>query len=211
MNAWIRAGIASCATFLACTAMCQSITNSGALTVVTVCELLENRSHYADTPVAVIGRYEQSNSIIDHYEFLAQDGCDPKITTQEHVWPNRIMVWPWPASEAGMPKAPSDTPTFSQTDLAEKLLLVRKTSKLGVHKEPRLKKGGGLLEVDVPNDWVVAYGRIMTAPDLSTGQCGEYDCRGFHRAPLILVVERRNVRAISTSGIFVSGWGLDKQ
>ncbi len=92
----------------------------------------------ADTPVAIIGRYEKSVGIIDQYEFLAQSGCDPKITTETHVWPNKMLVRLGP--EADMPKPPDDTPKFSQTDLAEKLSLVRKTTELGFIKNHDSRK-----------------------------------------------------------------------
>jgi hypothetical protein len=43
--------------------------------VLTVCEVLAAVNRFADTAVAVVGRMERSVSLVDHYEFLSQDGC----------------------------------------------------------------------------------------------------------------------------------------
>jgi hypothetical protein len=43
--------------------------------VVTVCEVIGNVTQYRDHAVVIVGRMDRSVSVIDHYEFLAQDGC----------------------------------------------------------------------------------------------------------------------------------------
>ena len=83
------------------------------LQVLTVCEVLGDISRYADTAVAVFGRgHTRSNKI----EIRAE----------------------W---EEGMPKPPSDGPKL-QTPVLAKLSVVRGTTKLGSHQEPRFKADG---------------------------------------------------------------------
>lgn len=61
--------------------------------VLTVCEVLGDVTHHADTAVAVVGRMERSVSRIDHYEFLAQDRCEHPVVTHGHVWSDKVQIW----------------------------------------------------------------------------------------------------------------------
>jgi hypothetical protein len=59
--------------------------------IVTVCELLENVKQYNNTVVAVAGRLDEpGESLIDHYEFLAQDHCKYPIATKDSSGPARF-------------------------------------------------------------------------------------------------------------------------
>lgn len=107
--------------------------------VLTVCEVLDDVNRFADTPVAVVGRMESTVSLIDHYEFLSQDGCKRPVSLQ-HGQSQRIGIWTtW---EEGMPKPPSDTPSLKRPAIAAKIAEVRKTTSLDSHEEPRFKSEG---------------------------------------------------------------------
>ncbi len=161
--------------------------------VLTVCEVLGNVTHFADTAVAVVGRMERSVSLTDHYEFLAQDRCEHPIVTHGHVWSDKIQIWA--AWEAGMPKPPSDRPKFDRSVVASKLVIVRKTTKVGFHQEPQFKKDGQSIvrtqTAEVPNEWAIVYGRIVRVPDLDE-DCGAGGCGGDN-VPLVIIVEPYNV------------------
>ena len=114
--------------------------SNGQVKVLTVCEVLGDAAHYADTGVAVVVRMERSVGLIDHSEFLSQDRCEHPVITHGHVWSDKIQIWA--AWEPGMPKPPSDRPKFERSVVAPKLLIVRKTTELGVHQEPQFKADG---------------------------------------------------------------------
>ena len=131
--------------------------SNGQAKVLTVCEVLGNVAHYADTGVAVVGRMESIVGLIDRSEFLSQDRCERPVITHGHVWSDKIRVWA--AWEVGMPKPPSDRPKLERTVIAPKLLIVRKTTELGFHQVPQLKPDGH--SIVVPNKWAIVYGRIV--------------------------------------------------
>jgi hypothetical protein len=103
--------------------------------VLTVCEVLGDVSRFTETAVAVVGRMERSVSLIDHHEFLSQDRCERPVITHGHTWSSKIQIMvDW---EEGMPKPPSDRLKLQLPILAAKLSVVRKTTKLDSHQEPR--------------------------------------------------------------------------
>jgi hypothetical protein len=135
--------------------------------VLTVCEVLGDVNRFADTAVVVVGRMERSVSLIDHYEFLSQDGCGHPINAQGAPWSQKIEIWTtW---EEGMPKPPSDRPKLNRAAIAAKLSVVRKATNLGSHEEPRFKSDGHTIIYShtavIPDDWAVVYGRIVKVPD----------------------------------------------
>jgi hypothetical protein len=170
--------------------------SNGQVKVLTVCEVLGDVTHYADTAVAVVGRMEPSVSLIDHYEFLSQDGCEHPVITHGHVWSGKIQIWAgW---EAGMPKPPSDRPKLERSVVAPKLLIVRKTTKVGVHQEPQFKADRHSIayshSAEVPNEWAIVYGRIMRVPNLNE-DCGAGGCGGDN-VPLVIIAEPYNVHGL---------------
>jgi hypothetical protein len=170
----------------------------------TVCELLGNLKQYTNTDVAVVGRMDQAGGLIDHYEYLVQHHCKHPIVTEGHVWPSKILIWS--QSQDGMPKAPSDQPELDHKVFMEKFAALHRNTKLGSHKEPRFKKEGSTISfshlADVRDDWVVAYGRIVSFPKLLTEPCGDRPgCGGFTGgAPVMIIVELKNVHTISEDG-----------
>ena len=169
----------------------------GSPKILSVCEVLGAYRRYAGNAVAIVGRLESSVSLTDHYEYLSQDGCRRAIVTHGHKWSNEIQLWGW---DEGMPRPPREHAKFDPTALAAKLALVRRTTMLGVHKEPRLQVQAhhSSEEVDVPNEWVVAYGRIVLLPRLEDN-CGVDGCGGDN-VPLLLLVEEYNLHVLGEDG-----------
>jgi YgiT-type zinc finger domain-containing protein len=177
--------------------------SNGQVKVLTVCEVLENKTRYADTGIGVIGRMERSVSLTDHYEFLSQDRCEHPVITPGHVWSDKIQIWA--AWEAGMPKPPSDRPEFDRSVVAPKLLMVRNSTKLGFHREPRFKRYGHSIvdihTVEVLNEWAIVYGRILRVPDLNE-DCGAGGCGG-NNVPLVIIAEPYNIRALREDATYL--------
>ena len=165
---------------------------------VTVCEVLGDMPQYSGKDVAILGRLDCSISLIDRTCFLAQDQCERPITTEGHVWPSKILVadyW-----EEGMPKPPSGNPQIDEPSLIEKLLLLRKTTKLSLHKEPQFKPEGRTITftrfADVKDEWGIAYGKVFSTPKLKKDNCGdEMGCGGFHGAPVGLIINPNSLRS----------------
>ena len=173
---------------------------SDKLKVFTVCEVLGNVNRYADTVVAVIGRWEPSISLTDHYDFLSQDRCEHPVVTHGHIWSDKIHVWS--AWESGMPKPPSERPRLERPVLAAKLSAVRKTTRLGFHQEPQFELDGRSIvyshSARKANAWAVAYGRVMKVEKLNQ-DCGAAGCGGDN-FPLLLIAEPYNVNKLSENG-----------
>ncbi len=173
---------------------------NGQAKVLTVCEVLGNVPRYADSVVAVVGRLESSVSLTDYYDFLSQDRCEHPVITHGHLWSDKIQVWGgW---EAGMPKPPSDRPKLEQSVIASKLLIVRKTTKVGSHQEPQFKADGRSIvyshTTKLPNQWAVVYGRIVKVPDLNE-DCGAEGCGGDN-VPLVIIAEPYNIHGLRDDG-----------
>ena len=183
-------------TLLAGVAAGQQVSSSSRVRVLTVCEVLADVSRHADTVVAVVGQLERSISLTDHYEYLSEERCERPVVTHGHVWSNRIQVWTdW---EVGIPKPPSDSPRLDPAVVAEKLSLVRRTTRLGVHQEPRFTTEGQVIRYShtatVANEWAVAYGRVVRSPDLDE-DCGPKGCGGDN-VPLVIIANEQDVHRL---------------
>ena len=101
-----------------------------------------------------------------------------------------------------MPKPPSDRPKLERPVLAAKLLTIRKTTKLGFHREPQFKADGHSIvythTVAVPNEWAAVYGWIVRVPDLNE-DCGAGGCGG-NNVPLVIIAEPYNVHRLAEDG-----------
>jgi hypothetical protein len=189
------------------TAFCWTITwmmitgiTHGQVKTVTVCEVLGNLPRYSNTAVAVVGCWERSVSLTDHYDFLSQDRCEHPVITHGHVWSDKIQVWAgW---EAGVPKPPRDRPKLEPLLVVLKLSIVRQTTELGSRQEPQFKADGHKIVsthmAEVPNEWAIVYGRIVKAPDLNDN-CGAKGCGGDN-VPLVIIAEPYNVHELSNDG-----------
>ena len=73
-----------------------------------------------------------------------------------------------------MPKPPPTVPELDRATLAKKLSAVRKSTTLGVHREPQFKADGRTITfshfVDVKDEWGMAYGSVFTDLDVLTSQ-----------------------------------------
>jgi hypothetical protein len=144
--------------------------------------------------VAVVGRMEQSVSVIDHSEYLSEEQCRHPITTNGHAWLNKIQIWT--ESEPGPP--PSDIPRLDTKAVASKLSHIRKTTAVGSHQEPGFSSTGQINFGSVPNDWATVYGRVVRSPRLSEN-CGPSGCGGDD-VPLIILADPKNIRLIKPDG-----------
>jgi hypothetical protein len=119
------------------------------------------------------------------------------------VWPNRILIWTI-REEKQLPIPPTDRPELSQQLLVEKLSSVSRNTTLGLRKEFRTDKNGGIIDIVVQNQWVVAYGHTYYSPDLtSKPSCKEFACNGFlGKAPVIIVVDPKNAHILNEDGTF---------
>ena len=101
-----------------------------------------------------------------------------------------------------MPKPPSDRPNFERSVVAMKLSILRKTTKVGSHQEPQFKVGGRSIAynhtAEVPNEWAVVYGRIVTVEDLNE-DCGADGCGGDN-VSLFIIAEPYNVQRLREDG-----------
>jgi hypothetical protein len=164
--------------------------------VLTVCEVLSDVGRYADTAVAIVGRMRYGVSLVDHNEYLSQDGCKRPVITHGHVWSNEIQVWAF--AEEGMPKPPTDKPTFVPNEVATKIAEVRKTTKLSTHTRPALDSQRHPVTVVEPNDWAVVYGRVVRSPQLDEN-CGRRGCGGDN-VPLLILAEQDQVHIVRADG-----------
>ena len=171
-------------------------TTDSRVKVLTVCEVLGDVNRYADDAVAIVGQLERSVSLIDHNEYLSQAKCEHPMVTHGHKWSNKIQILAY--WEEGMPRPPDNSPKLDDAVVAAKLSVIRKTTKLGVHQEPRFKGEGQSIAYShlaiVSNEWGVAYGRIVKSPRLDE-DCGSDGCGGDD-VPLILIVNERQVHAL---------------
>jgi len=158
--------------------------------ILTVCEVLSDVDHDADTAVAIVGRVERSVSLIDHYEFLSQDHCEHPVIIHGHTWSNRIQILGW---EEGMPRPPVNNPRLAQPVIAAKLAAVRETTELGSHQVPGFTKDGHVTYVTVPNEWAVVYGRIVKSPSLDD-DCGAGGCGGDDVPLIVIAIQARGLK-----------------
>lgn len=104
-----------------------------------------------------------------------------------------------------MPKPPSARPKLKPSVVARKLSIVRTTTDLGTHQQPRFKVDGNSIVYShaaaVPNRWAIVYGRIASAPGLNE-DCGAEGCGGDD-APLAIIAEPYNVHTLSEDGTLV--------
>jgi hypothetical protein len=168
---------------------------------ITVCEALANRENLSGKPVAIVGRIDCSRSLIDEVCFLAEDRCQQPVTTDGYAWPNKVLIidyW-----EEGMPKPPATSPPVDQQILSKKLSLVRKSTTLGLHWEPRFRRVGDAITfshyADAKDEWGIAYGLLFTPARLRKDNCGdEIGCGGFNGAPIALITNPHALQELGT-------------
>jgi len=166
-----------------------------AVRMLTVCELLADRQALHDKNVAVVGRLDCGHSLIDNPCRLTADRCDRTIITPDgHRWPNQVYLGDW---EEGAPRPAHTDFHIDQAVLDQKLSLLRSTTKLGFHKEPRYKTEGRVIvfshREDVRDKWAVAFGRVYSPRGLAWDKCGDHPaCGGYYEAPVALIILSRD-------------------
>jgi len=161
--------------------------------ILTVCEVLANASQYRDAAIAIVGRLVRRVGTIDGFEFLTQDGCKKPVVTKKHIWPNELLISD--LAESDLPQPPTVHPKLSTEIVANKLAAVRRSTRLGTHKEPIDSRKAA----KVPNQWAVVYGRVFIPPNLGKEPC-EIGSGGFIGAPMIIMSDSKNIRILSEDG-----------
>jgi hypothetical protein len=178
----------------------SSLRPSKKLKPVTVCEALAHRKRFSGKPIAIIGRIDCGSSLIGHICFLAEDRCEQPVRSDGYTWLNEVMIidyW-----EQGMPKPPAIMPEIDQNTLARKLSMVRKSTTLGWHKEPRFKTSGRSITFShfarTDDEWVLAYGILFTPLKLKDN-CGvDMGCNRFDGAPAALITTPDALRTLAS-------------
>ena len=131
---------------------------------VTVCEVLANPKKISGTPVAIVGRLDCLDLIIEHPCWLVEDNCTRPFISNGFTFPNKIWI------EFVFPATPKSNVEINASTLSDNLSVLRKSTKLGTHRVMLLKNKDGVLVFekwsDQPDEWGVAYGRIVITKGL---------------------------------------------
>ena len=175
--------------------------------LVSVCEVMANPETYGNSVVALVGRLDATGIVWDRRNFVSQDQCEKPVATNGYAWPSKILIWT--QREKGLPDAPSERPQIDRHALADKIASMSKSTDLGSRREFQVDKQGDLKDTVVKNQWVVAYGHTFYSPNLTnTGACKGFGCDGFNgNAPIVIVVDPKNVRALNEDGTFAQDGG----
>jgi hypothetical protein len=156
-----------------------------------VCDILSDAAKYSGKTIAVVGRADCGSGITDMSCFLAEDQCPRPLVIRGHRWPTKIWLQAVYGDEY-FPQLSKEKFVVDQSAMDEELALVRRSTKLGFHKEmvfsskdkkPRL--------ADLKDEWGVAYGLVVFRPKLKPeDNCSGSDegCGGWNETPVMLVV-----------------------
>lgn len=169
--------------------------------LVTVCEILKDPQHFNGEDLAVLGRLDSTTE----GSWLSEDDCGFKLSTGGYDWPN--LVWLNCCYEPA-PDLPSGSVLLDKDVLLEKLVQVRKTTQLKVHREwaDGIVKDGKRVSTPgwqfVKDDWTAVFGRLEARSELKapsgTG-LNRYWGNGFghlRSSPVQLVIRERNIKVI---------------
>jgi hypothetical protein len=125
---------------------------------VTVCEVLANAKRLStSSPVGVLGRLYCPPSL-ENACWLTEDHCDQPVVYAGRAWPSKIWI------EFIQPETVLLKVEVDRAVLREKLSVIRKTTKLGMHQTMLFKSKDGVIVPngwgDEPDKWAVVYGRI---------------------------------------------------
>jgi len=123
---------------------------------VTVCEALANAKRLStSSPVGVLGRLYCPPSF-ENACWLTEDHCDQPVLYAGRTWPSKIWI------EFIQPETLQLK--IDPAVLREKLSVIRKTTKLGMHQTMLFKSKDGVIIpngwCNEPDEWAVVYGRI---------------------------------------------------
>ncbi len=124
---------------------------------VTVCEVLADTKRLSTSPVAVLGRLYCPPSI-ENACWLTEDHCDQPVKYAGRTWLSKIWI------EFAQPETQKLKVEIDPAVLREKLSVIRKTTRLGIHQTMLFNSKDGVLVPDrwsdEPDEWAVVYGRI---------------------------------------------------
>ncbi len=156
-----------------------------------VCDVLGDAAKYSGKTVAIVGRADCSPNLTDMSCFLAEDHCPRPLVTHGHRWPTKIWLEPVYGDEY-FPQLSKEKFVIDQSAMNDKLALVRRSTKLGFHKEmvfsAKDKTPGW---ANLRDEWGVAYGLVIFRPKLKPeDNCsgGDEGCGGWNETPVTLVV-----------------------
>ena len=152
---------------------------------ITVCEALANYKKLSGKAVAIVGRLDCTDNIIDTHCYLTEDRCPQLFVSNGETWSNRI----WVQWKFERPYSEQASVTVDEAALKEKLTAVRASTALGTHKVMQWKKINGVAEpagwADEPDTWGVGYGRIIKGRPVN-----------FFGAPVGLLTRSSDIRHV---------------
>ena len=156
-----------------------------------MCDILGDAAKYNGQTVALLGRVDCSPNLTDTSCFLAEDQCSHPLVTHGHKWPTKIWVQCIYGDEYS-PQLSKEKLVLDESAIAEKLVLIRRSTKLGFHKEMVFDaKDNTPKWANLGDEWGVAYGLVVFRPKLKPGDnCsgGNEGCGGWNETPVMLVV-----------------------
>jgi hypothetical protein len=171
------------------TGLAAQATN-GTVKLVTVCDILGDAAQYDGKTVAVLGRADCSPNLTDTSCFLAEDQCTQPLVTHGYRWPTKIWLQCAYGDEFS-PQLSREKLLIDELAIAEKLAVVRRSTKLGVHREMVFSTEDKTPRwANLRDEWGVAYGLIVFRPKLKPGDNCSDDagCGGWNETPVMLVV-----------------------
>ena len=168
MTVRLQAGFA-CSALLAIAVAFGQTQAEEPVKVVTVCEILLGGAEFNGKTIAVLGRFAGS----DEGQWLLEDECVRKVEVNGAAWKSSV----WLERRGNPSQATSSAPTLNQDSLNAKLEQAGTTTKLGKHVQYQCTVSfedgkAGKTECgfpEVPDQWVVAYGRVETMADRNYG------------------------------------------
>lgn len=166
---------------------------NGTEKLVTVCDIIAAPDEYSGKTVALLGRADCSSSVNDTSCFLAEDQCPHPLVTHGHRWPAKIWIEGVHGDEFS-PQLSGEQLVVNESAVSEKLVLIRRSTKLGFHKE--MVSGTDDKKpkwANLKDEWGIAYGMLVFHPKLKPrDNCSGRDegCGRWNETPLMLVVRQ---------------------
>jgi hypothetical protein len=159
--------------------------------LVSVCDILGDAAKYGGRIIAVVGRADCDPEIADMSCFLAEDHCPRSLVIRGHRWPTKIWLQAAYGDEY-FPQLSKEKFVVDQPAIDAKLALVRRSTKLGFHREMVFRSKDKKHEwANLKDEWGVAYGLVVFRPKLNPeDNCSGSDegCGGWNETPVMLVV-----------------------
>lgn len=129
------------------------------ITPVTVCRVLADPKKLSRMPVAIVGRLDCPDMVLEHPCWLEEDNCTGPFVSNGRTWPNKIWI------EFAFPATPKSNVEIKASSLRDSLSVLRKSTKLGTHRVMWFTNKEGTIVPDKWSDqadeWGIAYGRLV--------------------------------------------------